>query len=312
MFKSNHLLAASHENGNLDFFVLFLVMMLFFFICAAVIEKYKPQYGHETCYTILFGVSLSLILYVSIGTEAASSFKFNSNFFFNFFLPPIIFNSGFTMYKKTFFKNLGNVAVFGLMVTLVCFVIYSFFGWLLLQKVGIEMSNPSCLNKDIPCLVNGLPVQNPQVINMPTMQILLFTALLCSSDVVAAVSIVDYTQQPKLYSCIFGEGVFNDIVSIILFNTVIQLQSTEFTAATPFEIIGEFFMLGIVSLSIGLLFGLLTSFIFKHCRFLRVNPIIETFLLFAFSMVSYFVSDLTVIANIEMSGIISLLTCGIV
>ena len=88
MFKSNHFLAASSENGNLDFFVFFLIMMLFFFICAAVIEKYKPQYGHETCYTILFGVSLSLILYVSIGTEAASSFKFNSNFFFNFFLPP--------------------------------------------------------------------------------------------------------------------------------------------------------------------------------------------------------------------------------
>jgi NhaP-type Na+/H+ or K+/H+ antiporter len=216
------------------------------------------------------------------------------------------------MYKKTFFKNLGNVAVFGLVVTLVCFVIYSLCGWFLLQKVGIEMSNPSCLNKGIPCMVNSVEVQNPQLIQMSTMQILLFTALLCSSDVVAAVSIVDYTQQPKLYSCIFGEGVFNDIVSIILFNTVIQLQKSSFTAATPFEIIGEFFMLGIVSLSIGLVFGFLTSFIFKHCRFLRVNPIIETFLLFGFSMVSYFVSDLTVIAGIEMSGIISLLTCGIV
>ena len=54
---------------------------------------------------------------------------------------------------------------------------------------------------------------------------LLFTALLCSSDVVAAVSIVNYEAQPKLYSCIFGEGVFNDIVSIILFNTVNNLQS---------------------------------------------------------------------------------------
>jgi len=47
--------------------VLFLAMMLFFFISAAIIEKYKPQYGHETCFTIIFGVSLSLILYASIG-----------------------------------------------------------------------------------------------------------------------------------------------------------------------------------------------------------------------------------------------------
>lgn len=106
--------------------------MLFFFISSAIIEKYKPQYGHETCATIVVGVIISVILYACIGDKAAESFRFNSNFFFNFFLPPIIFNSGFTMYKKTFFKNLGNVAVFGLVVTLVCFVIYSLFGWILL------------------------------------------------------------------------------------------------------------------------------------------------------------------------------------
>lgn len=58
------------------------------------------------------------------------------------------------------------------------------------------------------------------VIEIPLMQMLLFTSLLCSSDVVAAVSIVSYEAQPKLFSCVFGEGVFNDIVSIILFNTV--------------------------------------------------------------------------------------------
>jgi len=52
------------------------------------------------------------------------------------------------------------------------------------------------------------------------MQIALLCALLCSSDVVAAVSIVSYKEQPKLYSCVFGEGVFNDIVSIILYGTV--------------------------------------------------------------------------------------------
>ena len=55
------------------------------------------------------------------------------------------------------------------------------------------------------------------------MKMLLLTSLLCSSDVVAAVSIVSYEAQPKLFSCIFGEGVFNDIVSIILFNTVNSL-----------------------------------------------------------------------------------------
>jgi solute carrier family 9 (sodium/hydrogen exchanger), member 6/7 len=71
-------------------------------------------------------------------------------------------------------------------------------------------------------------------------------------------------------------------------------------------------MLGTVSLLVGLLFGFITAFTFKHCNFLRVNAITETFLMFSFSFMSYFVSNSIIIAQIEMSGIISLLTCGIV
>lgn len=141
---------------------------------------------------------------------------------------------------------------------------------------------------------------------------MLFAGLLCSSDVVAAVSIVDYEQQPKLYSCVFGEGVANDIVAIILYNTVKSLLTSQINGATPFIILGEFVMLGVISLSIGLIFGYVTSFAFKHLNFLRVNPITETFVLFAFSMISYFVSESIVIVGVQMSGITSLLTCGIV
>ena len=49
------------------------------------------------------------------------------------------------------------------------------------------------------------------------MEILLMCSLLCSTDVVAAVSIVKYDQQPKLFSLILGEGIMNDAVCIILF-----------------------------------------------------------------------------------------------
>lgn len=53
--------------------------------------------------------------------------------------------------------------------------------------------------------------------------------------------------------------------------------------------------------------GFLTSFIFKHCRFLTVNAITETFLIFCFSLITYYVGDL-----VKLSGIISLLACGII
>jgi NhaP-type Na+/H+ or K+/H+ antiporter len=68
---------------------------------------------------------------------------------------------------------------------------------------------------------DGIPVT--QKVELSIMSMLLFTSLLCSSDVVAAVSIVDFNAQPKLYSCIFGEGVTNDIVSIIIFNAILSL-----------------------------------------------------------------------------------------
>ena len=63
--------------------------------------------------------------------------------------------------------------------------------------------------------------ENPQKLDISIMQMLLFTAVLCSSDFVAALSIVDNNKQPKIFSCIFGEGILNDIVSIVLFNTVL-------------------------------------------------------------------------------------------
>jgi len=43
------------------------------------------------------------------------------------------------------------------------------------------------------------------------------SSLLCSSDVIAAISIVKYEEQPKLFSIIFGEGIVNDAIALILF-----------------------------------------------------------------------------------------------
>lgn len=219
--EAAHLLASEEETENEEtkkyFLTTFIFLCFFFFFMMGVIEKYHPKYGHETGLTVIVGIIISLLIYAIKGDEVQEIFKFSANLFFNFFLPPIIFNSGFNMRKKKFFENLGNVALFGIFTTIVCFVIYSVFSFYLLQ-MGLQMTNYYALNNDITLLE-----ENPQTIDLPIMQILLFTSLLCSSDVVAAVSIVDYNKQPKLYSCVFGEGCLNDIVSIILFNTVVRL-----------------------------------------------------------------------------------------
>jgi len=93
-----------------------------------------------------------------------------------------VFNSGFNMRKQMFFKNLGNIAVSGLVVTLVCFVIYGLGGYMATQ-IGLssqDYTSPSNPSYDLS--------------QITVMQVLLFASLLCSSDVVSAVSIVDYTE----------------------------------------------------------------------------------------------------------------------
>ena len=61
----------------------------------------------------------------------------------------------------------------------------------------------------------------------------------------------------------------------------------------------------------GVIFGVLLSLVTKHARFLTINPIIETFMVFSFCMTVYFTTGLIKIGGLEMSGIIALLTCGI-
>ena len=131
-------------------------------------------------------------------------------------------------------------------------------------------------------------------------------ALLCSSDVIAAISMIKYEDQPKLFSIVYGEGVFNDIVSIILFDTVNDLKQEKFNGATPFIIAGNFILLWIESAGIGLLGGIISSFLFKWCRFLTHSPISETLVLLILALITYYIAEL-----IGVSEIISLLTCGI-
>lgn len=61
-----------------------------------------------------------------------------------------------------------------------------------------------------------------EVFELESIEILLIASVLCSSDVVAAVACIKYEEQPKLFSIVFGEGVTNDAVCIILFNVVMK------------------------------------------------------------------------------------------
>lgn len=147
------------------------------------------------------------------------------------------------------------------------------------------------------------------MLDFSVLKCMLISSLLCSSDVIAAISIIKYEEQPKLFSLVFGEGIVNDAVAIILFNTVTEFNdgSTQFSWKTPFAILGNFLVLGIASIGIGLVIGLIASYLLRKMRFITISSIKETLFIFSSGYLAYALGEM-----IHMSGIIALLTSGVV
>ncbi len=52
---------------------------------------------------------------------------------------------------------------------------------------------------------------------------MIFGATMCASDSVAALTMIKADKYPKLFSVVFGEGMINDAVAIIIFTSVKNL-----------------------------------------------------------------------------------------
>ena len=271
------------------------LMLMFYMTMGIIIQRYKLSFGHEASYTILLGMLISFVAFEEGHREFVKMLKFSDSTFFFFLLPPIVFSSGYNMQRGNFFANIKNIMIFGVLSTFVCFTVFS-------------VITIYCSNMDFMQVIDGKTGEWSKL-QLTASECLLMCSLLCSSDVIAAVSLISYDKQPKLFSIVFGEGIINDAVSIILFNTVLKYSSstTEVTASTPIAIMKDFFELGANSLLIGVFVGLFSAVIFKSYRAFSRNPIIETAMLFCFAYMAYVLSEIG-----ACSGIISLLTSGIV
>ena len=59
---------------------------------------------------------------------------------------------------------------------------------------------------------------------MELIDIMLMCSILVSSDIIAAMSILKFEEQPHIFSIILGEGLFNDVVVLTLYQTVDSYQ----------------------------------------------------------------------------------------
>lgn len=206
-------------------------------------------------------------------------------------MPPIIFSAGYTLKKKEFFENFKYILVFGVLGTLLAFGIIAFFGYLLsapdfILSPGEKLSLSDCM---------------------------LLACILSSTDTVAALTLVKAERYPKLNSILFGEGIVNDAVSILLFRTVKKVfdeagtKDAEFSLEITLTMLIDFVYLSFFSLLIGVSIGLILSLVFKRSDVFYEKPKMETCMVILTGYMSYLLAE-----HFELSGIISMFVCGLV
>jgi sodium/hydrogen exchanger-like protein 6/7 len=258
-----------------------LVLLIGALFSSYYLQQKRIQAIHETVLSIFYGMIVGLIIRVSPGHYIQDTVTFNSSYFFNVLLPPIILNSGYELHQANFFRNIGSILTFAIPGTFIsaCVLGIILYIW---TSLGLESIHIS--------FVDALSVG----------------ATLSATDPVTILSIFNaYKVDPKLYTVIFGESLLNDAISIVMFETCQQFHDREPHFSSFFEGIGLFLMTFTISLLIGVSIGIIVALMLKHTH-VRRYPQIESCLVLLIAYESYFFSN-----GCHMSGIVSLLFCGI-
>ncbi|KAF9555746.1 sodium/hydrogen exchanger [Agrocybe pediades] len=261
-----------------------------FLVCSLLILSLLTSYYlqikriravHETLVSIFAGMFVGLIIRLAPGTMIREMLTFKHTLFFNLLLPPIILNSGYELKQDNFFRNFGSILTFAFLGTFISAV-----------GVGILVFIYSYLGIDTD--------------RLPLIECLIFGSTLSATDPVTILAIFNqYKVDPKLYTVIFGESLLNDAVSIVMYETLSQFHGTEVYLMSIFHGVGIFLLSFTVSMALGVAFGLATSLMLKH-SYLHLYPSIESCLVSLCAYTCYFFSN-----GLSMSGIVSLLFCGI-
>jgi sodium/hydrogen exchanger 8 len=208
---------SAHEFGALNT-LLIVVILGICILFSYLIKQNSIYYIPESAAAILVGVAIGgLARGLSPSEEELEFLSFEPELFFFLLLPPIIFEAGYSLRKKSFFANFWTISLFAVGGTLVStFIVgYAVYTAGLMDIVDIDKSS--------------------------ALEALMFGALISAVDPVATLSIMGNSEincDPLLYSLVFGESVLNDAVSIVLFNTFSSFYKagTKFSTATAVEV----------------------------------------------------------------------------
>ena len=266
--------------------VVAIIILIFYTIAAPVFQKLNFHYLHESGICMIVGTIIALLSkYLGNANDSLDNFvTFDDEMFFNIVLPPIIFAAGYNLKKRAFFKYFFYIITFGIFGTIISFGAVS---TLIYYSNKLNFFSPFHLNSKL---------------------ILLFSSVIASTDTVAAMTFIKEDQMPKLFSILFGEGVLNDAVCIVLYRILLNFdfENKSFNFITILSIVGSFFMMFFFSCFIGIGGGLLCSFLLKLLRQVHLNRVQETSIIIFFAFLTYLTTEM-----MHFSPIIALLFCGI-
>ena len=199
-----------------------MVLLILYITIGSFMEVKKFSFGHETGVIIILGAVCSSLVYATLilryhetvaeaSIAVADSFKFPNELFFEVLLPLIIFATGYNMRRQKFFENFTNISKFGLLGTFLTFVFFA-----VMVQLLFDYNDGYLWAFDF----DAEGTEEEKVwfkFKLDTYQILYICSIYCSSDIIAAVTIIKFDEQPTLFSLILGEGLFNDAVAIILY-----------------------------------------------------------------------------------------------
>ena len=149
---------------------------------------------------------------------------------------------------------------------------------------------------------------HPILLDFSLMDALSFAAVISATDAVAALTFIHEDTEPKLFSILFGEGVVNDAVCIVIYKilTDFQREGGQFSLSSVISMFGTFCSLFGWSFVIGLGMGIIGSLILKSLKKYSIGRQAECAFICLFAYLSYILSE-----ELELSPIIALLFNGI-
>ncbi|XP_062501111.1 sodium/hydrogen exchanger 8-like [Corticium candelabrum] len=267
--------------GALTIFFILLLLLISILLVYGLI-KAKFHYLPESIACVLLGAIVGLLLQVlPIGDWKAEE-ALHPTIFFLVLLPPIIFESGYSLHKGNFFQNIGSILVFAIIGTAISAVVIGGFVYVL-GRAGV-------------------------VYKLSAIESFAFGSLISAVDPVATLALFQALDvDPIFYMLVFGESVLNDAVSIVMTSSILAFRGpTEASASSILLAFGHFLLMFLGSSVIGVVFGLISALLLKYIN-LRSVPSLElgTVLIFAYAPYAF-------AETLQLSGIMAILFCGIV